>query len=53
MTETTKQTNNVERLAVLLRIMQDAINDNDLVGIAIWSDESFSCMTHIELDNGL
>ena len=53
MNEPTKQKNNAKRLLTLLCIMQDNIDDENLIGIAMWSKEAFYCMLHIELDNGL
>jgi hypothetical protein len=48
-----EQRNNTQRLIVLLRILEDSIEERDLIGIAIWSNEAFECMLHIQIDNGL
>lgn len=43
--------NTATRLLTLLSILDEYIAEKDLIGIAMWSDEAFQCMIHIEVDN--
>lgn len=45
--------NNVSRLRTLLSMLDNEIADENLIGIAIWSNEAVDCMLDIEIGNKL